>query len=67
MARRGRDPHWITVRHATKCARCKTDVKHGARAFYYPNERRVLCEGCGEPAAQEFAATVFDEDHNLCL
>jgi len=61
---RGGDPRWITAQYTSKCSRtgCATVViPKGARAFYYPLTRSMLCEECGKAAEREFSAQLFDE------
>lgn len=60
----GGDPRWITASYTSKCTRtgCPVGViPKGAQAFYYPNTRAMLCEKCGQDAAREFSAQLFDE------
>ena len=56
------DPRWITTRYKGICSKCRKTLQKGARAFHYPNGRDTLCETCGEPAAERFAAEAADED-----
>ena len=57
------DPRWITIRYQGTCSKCRKTLQKGARAFHYPNGRGgTLCETCGEPAAERFAAEAADED-----
>jgi hypothetical protein len=60
------DPRWINVRFEGKCVRCKRPIHTGERAFYYPEDRSLYCEGeeCGKAAGQEFSARAFDEENN---
>lgn len=61
---RGGDPRWITASYTSKCSRagCPTVViPKGARAFYYPLTRSMLCETCGKTAERDFNAQLFDE------
>ena len=67
MARYRNDPYWITARRAGTCSNCNGPVKKGERAFWYPKSRKLLCSGCGEPAAAEFDQAAWDEDNNRCL
>ena len=61
--RQSRDPFWLNARRAGACARCGRKIARGDRAYYYPNERKLLCksEDCGEQAARSFAAQLDDE------
>ncbi len=61
------DPRWLTTRYPGACRQCGASIPRDARAFYYPRNRALLCETCGKPAAAEFAAAAFDEEHNACL
>ena len=57
------DPRWITIRYKGACSKCRKPLDRGARAFHFPNSRgRTLCETCGEPAAERFAAERADEE-----
>ena len=65
--RGGGDPGWITARYAGKCTgnrgECPQVIKRGERAFYYPNGKHLLAQGCGhaEAAEADFASMRFDE------
>jgi hypothetical protein len=64
------DPRWITVRfEGSTCAGCKRPIHTGERAFYYPEDRSLYCEGeeCGKAAGQEFSARAFDEENNTSM
>jgi recombinational DNA repair protein (RecF pathway) len=65
--RYAQDPRWIVTRYAGRCATCGRTIPAGARAYYYPNGRTLLCEEHGEPAAAEFAAAAWDEENNRCM
>ena len=67
MARYRDDPRWITARYQAECVKCKKKVPKGSRAFYWPKNRHIACEGCGEEAAAEFTAQAWDDDNNTCL
>lgn len=58
-----RDPYWLTVKYSCQCSRCHAPLARGARAFYYPNGKSMLCAAaaCGEKAAAEFHAAAADE------
>jgi hypothetical protein len=64
MAKYKTDPRWINVKFDGSCARCKSVIRRGERAFYYPQDRSLYCEGdnCGQTASRDFSARVFDED-----
>lgn len=65
MKRYGGDPYWTVARYGNgwACARCGATIKQGARVFYYPNGRKVLCEreDCGQQASADFHAAASDE------
>ena len=53
------DPRWLVAKFG-KCAKCGKDVR-GLRVAYFPREKRVYCETCGEADMLHFAAAAFDE------
>lgn len=57
------DPHWLTARFTSKCHHCAQPIRKGARAFYYPNGRKIYGEACGcaAPRSAEFEAAAQDE------
>ena len=55
------DPHWINARYAGKCRNCLGDVPQNSRAFYYPRDKAIYCEGCGKNASAEFEGAAADE------
>ena len=63
MRYRNRDPYWLTAKFASNCSKCKATIKRGARIFYYPSSKTVLCDhdDCGGAAERDFAAAMFDE------
>ena len=65
MPRYQGDPHWITIRFSTKCNACEAPLAKGARAYYFPQLRRMYGETCCQKAKQadsNFAAAAFDDD-----
>ena len=40
------DPYWITARFRSTCS-CGTAINKGDTAYYYPRQRKALCEACG--------------------
>lgn len=65
MASYRNDPRWITVKFGSPvCTRCKTTIRKGSEAFYYPNDKTMLCAGesCGKQESRNFQAASFDED-----
>ncbi len=67
MARYAADPRWITTRYPGECKGCRSKIPKGARVYYFPRSRTILCESCGEPEAARFNAEAWDEDNNTCL
>ena len=64
MPRYQADPRWITTRFPSKCHSCGTALPKGARAYYYPNGRRLYGEKCcdtAERSAADFNAEAFDD------
>ncbi|MGO9605231.1 MAG: hypothetical protein ACLQAT_17890 [Candidatus Binataceae bacterium] len=39
------NPRWITVRFEGNCTRCKRAIHPGERAFHYPEDRSLYCQG----------------------
>ena len=64
MAKSRSDPRWINVKFNGSCGRCKSVIRRGERAFYYPQDRSLYCEreNCGQAASRDFRAHVFDEE-----
>ncbi|HCY76384.1 MAG TPA: hypothetical protein DHV28_10725 [Ignavibacteriales bacterium] len=54
-----KDPYWIIARFG-KCSKCSESVK-GKKAYYFPLTKDIFCEKCGEPEAQQFLESAFDE------
>ena len=48
------DPFWLTARYPGKCS-CGFEIKPGQQIFWYPNDRRTICQKCGHTA--ELAVT----------
>lgn len=59
------DPYWLTARFASPCSQkgCTHQIQKGELAFYYPNGKKILCQGddCGGQAARDFEAAKADE------
>lgn len=57
------NPYWLTTRRPDTCTRCGNHVERGARVFYYPNGRKLLCdaEDCGKQASRDYQAAASDE------
>jgi hypothetical protein len=51
------------------CMRCKRPTHPGERAFFYPEDRSLYCDGedCGQAANRELSARAFDEDNNTSM
>jgi len=47
------DPYWINVRYPSHCHKCRSTIKKGERAFYYPRGRYLFGEKCGHGAEAE--------------
>jgi hypothetical protein len=54
------DPYWLMAKFG-KCCKCGVPVK-GKRAFYYPKDKSVFCEKCGESESNYFDGAAQDED-----
>lgn len=64
------DPRWLTVRFkGSTCAGCKRPIHPGERAFFYPEDRSLYCDGddCGQSASREFSPRAFDEKNNTSM
>jgi hypothetical protein len=64
MARRyyNRDPRWIdSTRFSGGCTVCGASIAIGERALYWPYNRSLNCESCGEPAYARFEVEAQDE------
>ncbi len=60
-SRCGQDPYWTKARFNSKCSGCHAEIRKGKRIYYYPNDRSVFCEECGQEASQDFNGAAFDE------
>jgi hypothetical protein len=70
MSRYKCDPRWIIVRFKVRtCGRYKRPIGLGERAFLYPEDRSLYCDGddCGKAASREFSASSFDEENNTSM
>lgn len=58
-----RDPRWLTVKFACKCAKCGAAIKRGDEAFYYPSTKDMYCQDdkCGGAASRDFESAAWDE------
>ena len=54
------DPYWTVARFNSTCS-CGHEVKTRDNIFYYPRQRKALCDTCGQVASREFEAMVQDE------
>ena len=56
------DPYWLTAKYSSgQCPRCNHQHRRGERIYYYPLTHSAYCQPCGEDAARDFAAALFDE------
>ena len=55
-----RDPYWTTAKFNSTCA-CGKAVKQGDRIFYYPSQKKAVCETCGEEGASALRAEIAYE------
>ena len=55
-------PRWITARFDSRCNNCQKAIKKGVKAFYYPNDKYILCESCGFPKYREMRDLMEYED-----
>ena len=49
------DPYWTTARFRSLCS-CGRQIQKGERIFYYPRERKAVCEGCGQQGSAALRA-----------
>ena len=64
MRNRSTKPYWLTVKFAGReCSHCKKKMTVGVRAFYYPQDKTMLCmnDDCGLKASRELDADDFDQ------
>jgi len=54
------DPHWITAKFG-QCSECHKDQK-GKRVLFYPKDKKIYCEKCGEKHWHDFKSHAADED-----
>jgi hypothetical protein len=40
------DPYWTTAKFGSDCA-CGARIRKGDKIFYYPKQRKAVCETCG--------------------
>lgn len=62
----------IKTRYATKCAKCKRDIREGWAVFFNPDTKQVFCKPCGELIAKDVfpeqgKSTNVDSDFELIL
>ena len=57
------DPKWLRARFQGRChgKTCQNKIEKDARAWYYPSDRAIYCERCGDAMAREFACMAADE------
>ncbi len=56
------DPRPLQTRFASRCEKCGKKLAKGTDAFYWPSDRKILCEPCGSHDYHLFLATAVDED-----
>ena len=54
------DPYWTQARYNSTCG-CGHEVFTRQNIYYYPKQRKALCEECGKQAEREFIAMAQDE------
>jgi len=56
------DPRMITAKFSSACSKCGSTIKKGISIYYWPSDRKVYCEKCGEIPYQQFRSAAADED-----
>ncbi len=56
------DPSELLVKWACNCATCGAKLQKGARAYYWPSDKKMYCLTCGEPDFRRFLEEVADEE-----
>ena len=46
------DPFWMTARYNSKCP-CGVEIKPGQQMFWYPLDKKAVCEKCGRIGEME--------------
>ena len=55
-------PFWLTARYSGKCS-CGFNIRPGQQIFWYPAERKAICQSCGRAAELE----ITDDDLNRII
>lgn len=56
------DPRMITAKFTSTCSKCSCSIKKGTNIYYWPSDRKVYCEKCGEEPYRQFRSAAADED-----
>jgi hypothetical protein len=56
------DRYWTTARYLSHCRECKSRIVPSHRIWYYPKDKAVCCETCGQAQAARFYAEITDEE-----
>ena len=58
------DPHWVTLKYRGLCSRCKSEIKPGENAFFYPSAIADIQGGaayyCDMPDCGKLESDRFD-------
>jgi hypothetical protein len=52
----------ITAKFSSACSKCGCTIKKGTNIYYWPSDRKVYCEKCGEVPYRQFQSEAADED-----
>ena len=55
------DPKWITAKFDSKCHGCEESILKEDDIFYYPLDKSVFCESCGEAESYSFESIKQDD------
>jgi hypothetical protein len=56
------DPYWTQARFQSACDGCSITITKGEKIYYYPRDKKVYCEDCGEDCYRDFMSHKCDED-----
>ena len=56
------DPRMINAKFTSACSKCGCSLKKGTNIYYWPSDRKVYCEKCGEVPYSQFRSAAADED-----
>ena len=59
--RYNQDPKWIIAKFDSKCHGCNESILKDSDMFYYPSDKSVFCESCGEAESNSFESYNADE------